>query len=238
MKICRAPTDRRRDRPRDGRPAPRRARTTPIRIIGGRDRLAKKKGGALACPAAARSRILTRVPGWSRLASSIVAASILASAAGCAERPRGADSDTELRAAFNRALAHKERGRPFEIRELLPGQWTRLWFFGGYASPDLIERVVGDPWDGAPTEVSEGGIAVVVRGPGESVRGFIWDTGGRVFTDCLPADLEPVSPTDRFVLLGPVPQEDPKSHVLASAKPTARRACIRDALTPTGAPGH
>ncbi len=176
------------------------------------------------------------MPVWSRLAPFIVAASV-AAASGCAGPPQGADNDTQLRAAFNRGLARQERNRPFEMREVLPGQWTRLWFFPGYTDPDLIEDVVGGPWKGAPTEVPEGGIAVVLRGPGESVRGFIWDTED-VSTYCLPDDLKPVGPTNRFVLLGPVPQDDPKRHVLTSAKPRARRACIKVALTRTGVPGR
>lgn len=143
----------------------------------------------------------------------------------------------QLRAEFDRGLARQERNRLFEMGEVLPGQWTRLWFFGGYADPDLIEDVVGGPWEGAPTEVPEGGIAVVLRGPGESVRGFIWDTED-VFSDCLPVGLEPVGPTHRFVLLGPVPQEDPNRHVLTSARPRARRACTQDALARTKVQGR
>lgn len=155
----------------------------------------------------------------------VAAVSALAlTSAGCRDSFRGAESDEELRAAFNKGLAQQVRGRPFAMRDALPGGWTALWFFGGYTPADAIEGAVGAPWPGAPSEVPEGDTAVVVRGPGDQVRGFMWG-GGKVFSDCLPMANRPVTPDARLILLGPMAGEDQDWSLLLADTPRARRQC-------------
>jgi len=169
-----------------------------------------------------------------RFSVAIVAAGLLGGVAGCRVVPGTADSDTELRGELNRGLDSQVRGRSFLMRDALPDEWTRMWFFFGYTPRSVIEHTVGLPWDGAPDEVPEAEVAVVVRGPGERVRGFMWDTDRIVFTTCLPNG--PVTPDDPFVLLGPVPQEDADSNLLARARPASRRSCSRE-LVPAASNG-
>lgn len=110
------------------------------------------------------------------------------------------------------------------MRDALPGDWTALWFFGDYTPEEVIEDAVGAPWPGAPSEVPEHATAVVVRGPGDQVRGFMWE-GGKVFTDCLPMANRPLTPEDRLILLGPLAGEDQDGNLLLADTPRARRQC-------------
>lgn len=155
----------------------------------------------------------------------IALAGVVLLSGGCGGFLGGADSDTDLRDAFDRGLAGQQRGRPFPMRAAMPGAWTTIWFFDGYITDDMIEDEVGAAWDGAPDEIPEEATAVVVKGPGERVRGFMWDTGD-VFSSCLPYFL-PVRPGDSFVLLGPVSGEDPSRNELSRAATKPRRDCFR-----------
>jgi hypothetical protein len=160
----------------------------------------------------------------------------LAGLAGCGE-PQRAESDVELRAEVNRQLLEQPVDRPFALRSVVPGNWTELWLFGGYTEAADIEAKVGSAWAGAPDQVAEGEMAVVVLGADDRVRGFIWNAPSRMFLDCL-ADEGSFVPADRLVRLGPVPGEGARSSVLTRAGGRAQRTCRQTSLAPPSTPGN
>lgn len=133
---------------------------------------------------------------------------------GCGTPP----ADRAAHAGFVSNLGHQTRGRPFRMRELVPGRWTKMWVFGGYTPSEEITRVVGKPWRGAPAEVPEAESVLVLRGPGSEVRGFTFDGPKGVYTGCMPAG--PIKPNDRYALIGPVPGEGLESNFLGPADAT------------------
>lgn len=49
-------------------------------------------------------------------------------------------------------------GRPMNATEMVPGEWDRVVIAGGYADDQVIESLLGFPWDSAKTGIrsSEG----------------------------------------------------------------------------------
>ena len=185
-----------------------------------------------------RTTRLRAVPRW--LPVALVAIAMLV-AVGLVVRPNvtftRARSDAVLRAEVGRRLARQPLNRPFRLAALVPGPFTTLWIFGGYTRAADIERAVGRAWDGAPTEIAEGDRAVVVAGPGDTVRGFLWTAPRHTYLDCLP-DGRALAPADEVVRLGPVPGAAPSSSVVSRSGPRARRACARDSLAAASTPGR